>query len=176
MPVKVTQDHLTAVSTAFRKLADRQVMVGVPSTRAGRDPEPGSTEEVNNAEIAYWMEFGVPEENIPARPFLGPGIRAAQEKVIGRFKQAASLALSGQTSGAESALEAAGIAAVAAVQNQIRSGDFVPLSPYTIEQRHRKRNRTKAWIAQHGQDDKPLIDTGQLIQAITYVVRSRRGD
>jgi hypothetical protein len=58
-------------------------------------------------------------------------------------------------------LNAAGLLAQAAVKNWMRKGEgFAPLSPRTIAARQR----------QGAQGTKPLIRTGQLLNAITYVV------
>ena len=183
MATKITKDDLDKVFRSVRGLSDIEVMVGVPSTKADRnDP---TTPDVNNAAIGYWMEFGVPEHNVPARPFLVPGVKNAQANTIKRFRQAAAYALAGKEGAMNAAFEAAGIEAASAVRDKIRNGPFHPLAPSTIAARKKSDTSQLAQLYAHGgsvSSDihealtgvRPLIDTGKLLQSITYVVRKRR--
>ena len=137
-------------------MARKRVMVGVPSNEAAR------TDAANNAMLALIHDRGSPARNIPARPFLQPGVEAALPKVEALLKRHAANALDGAA--IDAGLEAAGLAAQASVKNYIRAGEhFAPLSPRTIEARKRRGF----------QGEKPLIETGQLINSITYVIRER---
>lgn len=149
----------------FRKALDgllkREVLVGIPSSNAARDPEPGETTAATNALIGYVMEYGSPAKNIPARPFLHPGIANAKDDIAKHFKKAAQLALTGKADEIGQELEKIGLIAQVSVQKKITDGPFEPLKPATLAARVR-RGRTGTT---------PLIDTGQLRRAITYVVR-----
>lgn len=157
--VKVTVDRVSEVLQAISRLVAKDVLVGVPESKTERkDDEP-----INNATLAYIHEFGSPAANIPARPFLMPGIANAQDKVTERFKKAATAALDGNSQKADQQLNQAGLVAADAVQVKINTGPFKELSERTIDERER-RGRTGT---------KPLIDTGQLRNSITYVVRKK---
>lgn len=163
--VAITQDHWDEVRRGMALLERQDVMVGIPAENAGR-----ATEEdkgpITNAEIGWVMETGSPEQNIPARPHLVPGVRAGAESIVKYLRNAAERALDGKTELMMRALHAAGLAGASAVKNKITDGPFEPLAPRTLAER-RKRGRTGI---------KPLIDTGQYRNAISYVVRDRKED
>lgn len=145
---------------AVNHLTQRSVLVGVPEAETDRD-DSGDVAYITNATLAYIHENGAPEANIPARPFVVPGIHDGQARIVSYMKQAADAELLGRPQLAERALHAAGIAAVSAVRNRIQTGPFVPLALATLRAR-RARGRTGT---------KPLLDTGQLRNSITYVIR-----
>lgn len=158
--VKVTVDRVSEVLQAISRLVAKDVLVGVPESETERkDDAP-----INNATLAYIHEYGSPAANIPARPFLIPGIANAQGKVLERFKQAATSALDGNAQRADRQLDMAGQEAADSVQLKINSGPFKELSERTLEERER-RGVTRV---------NPLIDTGQLRNSITYVVRKKK--
>ncbi|TWA71914.1 hypothetical protein FBZ84_101180 [Azospirillum baldaniorum] len=167
--VRVTRDHLGKVSDGIRQLAKRQAMVGVPGDNANRQ----AGEPITNAQLAYIHTFGAPEVNIPPRPFLQPGIAKAKPQIMAELRGAADAAIEGDATGVEIGLARAGQRAATAAQTEIRNGLQPPLSPATIANRAQRSAgsdyRRKATEA----DAKPLWDTGQLLRAITYVVRSR---
>ena len=167
MTVKRTsrKDTIERVLAMLRK---SKVLVGIPA-EAGRDDGGPS-----NAVIGYLMEYGAPENNIPARPFLIPGVEGVEDKITKELvrgaQQATAVALhpSGgferASAEAEKALQRIGLTAQNAVRSRITEGPFAPLSPVTIKRR-RAKGRT---------GDKPLVDTGQLRRSVTYVVKVRR--
>lgn len=154
--VKVTVDKTAEVVKSVQALTGKQVMVGIPATNAYR---PGET--VTNAMLGYIHEFGSPAAHIPPRPFLIPGIESVKDQVVNRLQAAAKKALDGDVSAVDSALMQIGLLAQSAVQKKITDGPFVPLAPATIAARKAKGH---AGI-------KPLIDTGALRQAVSYVIR-----
>lgn len=156
--IRMTKNTLPKVRAAVNALVKRDVLVGVPSEKTAR-----SGEKITNASLAYIHDNGSPAANIPARPFIVPGLRAAQPQTRRYMKQAAAYALNGDLPGAERALHAAGLTASTAIKNAINTGDFEPLAPATIAGRLR-RGRTGTH---------PLIDTAQMRNAITYIVRKR---
>lgn len=154
--VFITKDRLKKVLGAIATLPAHDVLVGVPGDTSDRSGA------ITNAALAYIHDNGAPEANIPARPFMRPGIADAKTDIADRFKQVGTSLLSGNQGGAERALHAAGLAAQASIRRKINTGPFLPLAPSTLAAR-RRRGRT---------GDKPLIDTGQLRNSITYVVRA----
>jgi hypothetical protein len=156
-----TKSNTAQFRKALEFLLKREVLVGIPAASATRDPAPGETTAASNALIGYVMEYGSPAQNIPARPFVHPGIANAREGIQIHLKKAGQIALSGKPDEISQELEKVGLIAATSVQKAITDGPFEPLKPATLAAR-RRRGRT---------GDRPLIDTGQLRRAITYVVR-----
>lgn len=183
--VYITKDLLTARVTALVQLAGKQVLIGFPdSGKARQDPK-----EPTNAQIAYVQDQGSPAANIPARPFMTPGVTKSLPVAEPLLKLAAEATLDGERAKAMRYLNAAGIAASSSVKNEIRTGNFVPLSPSTVAGRYRQR-QTKTRrateiaysqmirmgvspaAAQAATGIKPLLNTTQLLNAVTYVIRT----
>lgn len=161
---KILSDKTKEIQKALRDLADSQVMVGIPDTADGRS----AGAAIGNAALGYLHETGSPANNIPPRPFLQPGVNESKDKWLAYLKQAGELAMEGKASAVDKALHAAGITAVTAVKARITAGIPPPLKPATVAARQR---RTKSRQANSAADVTPLIDTGQLLASITYVVR-----
>lgn len=158
MNVRIVKDRVGAVLKGVRALTTKEVLVGIPSTTAGRTDTP-----INNAEIGYLMETGSPAQNIPERPFLVPGVDGASKQFIPHLKAAGLSALEGKTTMIERDFDRAGFVAANAVKAKITDGPFTPLSAKTLQKR-RAKGRT---------GERPLIDTGQLRRAVTHVVRKK---
>lgn len=157
--VHLVVDQVRRLRDSLALLPKRDVLVGIPSTKASRN----SGDPITNPVIGYLMETGVPELNIPARPWLYPGIAAARPAIVKYMRQAGDYAMKGDKAGVDRALHAAGLAATNAVRRKITTGPFMPLAPRTLAAR-RARGRTGT---------KPLIDTGQMRAAVTYVIRDK---
>lgn len=167
--MRLVVDNLAAVTAGMNALADHRVMVGVPEDR-GQRREPG---EPSNAELAYIHDNGAPEAGIPARPFLGAGLREDAATTEAGLAHAGMLAASGAgVAKVLAQLRVVGLRAVNAVRRKISTGPFVPLAPATVAARRRRskgsKYRRKATTAA---DVTPLIDTGQLRNAVTFVLR-----
>lgn len=154
--VKLTYDGSEALLKTLKALTDNVILVGIPAG-AGREDGP------SNATLGYIHEFGSPARNIPARPFLIPAVNSVQDKAVGLLQQAAACQMDNKPGAAMQALKAAGQLAVNAVKTKIVSGPFAPLKPATIAARRRRGNL----------GTKPLIDTTQMLQSVTYVIRKR---
>lgn len=171
-------DNLQRVLASLGELTKIDVLVGIPSQNTDRK-EPG--DPVDNAMLGYLHENGSPVRNIPARPFLVPGIKAVQPEIAERLRRAALGGLIGDPAEVRRQMGAAGQVAVSSVKATINAGIEPPLSKATLEARARRgrkgaikelANRT-AGIAPSTQLAKPLIDTGQLRNSITYVLRKK---
>lgn len=177
-------DRAPAVIEATRALTREQVLVGVPDTNAGKGREPG---DPNNALLARIHDQGDPTANIPARPFMVPGMKEGQPKYLPHLRRAGVAALAGDAVGVQRALHAAGLVAASAVQAVITRGILPPLAPSTVRGRIARR-KSKAWRAKRRAEVAanvaageapgariftPLIDTGALRASITYVLRRR---
>jgi hypothetical protein len=158
-------------------------MVGVPDVNAekGREPE----DKLNNAQLARVHDQGDPTVNIPARPFMAPGIRRARPVIETWMRRAGVAALAGDATKVTNALHAAGLAASSSIRNVITEGIPPPLALSTVEGRIRRR-KSKTWkrkrraavaanLAAGAAPGEglftPLIDTGALRASITYVIR-----
>lgn len=166
IPVKVTEDRVDELIDLMHSLARKELLVGIPAASAGRVAEDGKAPDVDNATLGYVHEYGLPEKNIPPRPFLIPGVQDAREPIAKKLEAGARQGLGGDRQAAENALDAAGLIAQSAVRRKITEGPFVPLAPRTLAGR-RARGRT---------GEKPLIDTGQLRRSVTYVIREVEDD
>lgn len=189
MSLKVTIDRVKDVLASINTLTKHQVLVGIPDEKAERKPDPDEPHPLNNAEIGFLMETGVPERNIPARPFLVPGVKDNDEKIAKRYRAAAQKALDGDKAAVEKAHAAVGLETASAVRKKITDGPFAPLSEATLRARAARgrkgatrelKRRAEGGAADALNDDgalisnvnaKPLIDTGALRRSVTYVIR-----
>lgn len=154
--IRVTRDEVKNVITNIEAMTGKRVLIGIPDANAGRKDGP-----MTNAALGYIHENGSPARNIPARPFLIPGVEEAAPKAIEAMKKFAAQGLT-DPAAVDKGLNAAGLIAQASVKNRIRNGvGFAPLSEKTLAQRK----------AQGKSGTKPLIRTGQLLNSITYVVK-----
>ena len=160
-----TKSESGELDKLIRLLTKRKVMVGIPSDTSARKPDVGENKAPpSNALIGYVMERGMPERNVPARPFLVPGVRDARERMVKELKKGAKdLLLKRDPGVVDRTLNIVGLVAQRSVQAKINSGDFQALAPSTIAGRVR-RGRTGT---------KPLNDTLQMLQAVTYVITDK---
>lgn len=175
--IRVVLDRTADFFAALEELHGKSVFVGVPASSA-RDPSDDGGAQPSNALIGYVMEFGAPEKNIPARPFLAPAIRENQAAITARLKEITKAATDSNIGRIQSLRESLGIFAQRVVKNKISTGPFQPLAEATLRARARRgRKGARAELARRAaglpagtEFARPLIDTGQLRQAITYVI------
>lgn len=176
----IKADKLAAVVRGLASLVKEQVLVGVPdsTTERGDDDEAGP---MNNATLGYIHEHGSPAANIPARPHLIPGIENAQNKIADRFKKAGQFAMDGKKDKVHAELEKAGLVAQNSVKSMITDGDLEPLAESTLRARARRGRKgaiaelesRAAGNAPDNSNARPLLDTGQYRNSITFVVRNK---
>jgi phage gpG-like protein len=158
----ITKTDATAqVAVGMNLLKGQEVLVGVPAEKAPRDAAEARGMEITNAALAYIHNYGSPAANIPARPFMEPGIEEAKPEIGDGFQKAGVAALEGKSDVMMKSLHGIGIRASTSVRNKINEGIPPPLAASTIAARKR-RGRTGT---------KPLVDTGAMRNSITYVVR-----
>jgi len=158
----VTKDRTAAVKAALKALVKDRVLVGIPSEKAFRDPEPDEPRPaLNNAEIGYLQEFGSPEANIPARPHLVPGTQKALPEVEKIYREVAPKVLDGNVSLIRDAHKKVGHTVASSVKNLITDGIDPPLAERTIKERQRRGREGTT----------PLLDKGQYRRNIDSVVR-----
>ncbi|MEN6629824.1 MAG: hypothetical protein ABFC42_09275 [Sulfuricella sp.] len=183
----VKVDKLAQVVRGISSLMKKDVLVGVPDSTTGRTDGEG----MNNATLAYIHDNGSPAANIPARPFMRPGIKNAEKPIASQMKKAATATLDGKQKEADKALNKAGMVASSSIKEAITDGEgFEALAPGTIASRNRsrgtasRRDSEKSYLemlsngmspadAQEAAGIKPLINTGSMRNSITYVVRKK---
>lgn len=153
----ITVNKLPEFLENLKAMTNKSVFVGIPHDSTRKSDEPYS-----NAQIGMVQEFGSAIKNIPPRPFLIPALKESQKEVIAILKEGAQQALHGED--IEISFNKAGLLAQNKVKAKIVNGGFESLKQSTILARARRRANGKAGT-------KPLIDTGQLLASITFVVR-----
>jgi phage gpG-like protein len=128
----------------------------VPSDKAERK----DSNEPSNAMLAYIHDNGSPAQNIPARPFMRPGIESAKGAIEAVMKLGAKKALDGDETAVVVSLHQAGLIAQRSIRARINEGIDPPLAESTLRARARKGAK----------GTKPLIRTGQLRNSINYVI------
>lgn len=150
MSIRIIKDtRFEGLKALHRRLANdrRRVLVGVPKGKVEEDGTP-------LAMVAAVHEFGSPERGIPERSFLRSGILANLQQLIAmNAEHIRKIANGGFT--VLTALNRLGVFAAGAVQKQIVEGDYTPNAPATIKAKG---------------SSKPLIDSSQLRQSITYQI------
>ncbi len=158
--IKMTKDDLAKLKKSLSAITSKDVLVGIPASETERkDGDP-----ITNSLIGFISEFGLPEKNIPARPWLNPGIREGKSNIEKYLKQAGQAYLHNNPEQATRALMAAGLSAQNSVKNKITVGPFAKLAPATIAARLRRGiTRTD-----------PLKDTLQFLNSVVYVLRNKK--
>jgi hypothetical protein len=156
MPVKVTKQGpgLFQVMRDIKRIGNSEVLVGIPAATTLRENDP-----INNASLLFVLSHGSPLRNIPPRPVLEPAIEKGRNLITPHLAESAKAVMDGRPDAAERELERAGMVASNAVKRYFTEGELAPNAPSTI--------------ARKG-SDRPLIDTGALRRAVTFVVRANR--
>lgn len=174
--VRTVVDKTLDLSAAMRLLTRSEVLVGIPADKGGH---PGEDDPVTYSEVGYIHENGAPDANIPARPFLIPGIRAAHDQIVDQLRGAGRAALEGNAGGVAKALERAGIIGQNSVRAQFVDNDWPELAESTLNKRGPATRDESGKITKRGKTRRergavnPLQDTGLLRKSITYVVRKK---
>lgn len=184
--IKEIDNNLKLIQDAIKTIEELGVLVGIPQETNSR---PGT---ISNAELAfihthgartksmtkdmdknmakgvsygkaydlYISSKGSPLHRIPPRPIIEPAIEDSKEQIGDMLKKPMMKALDGDKQGAIEALEKVGMQG----QNIVRAwftnpkNNWAANSPKTIKIKGSSR---------------PLIDSGELRKAITYIVRKR---
>lgn len=134
---------------AFRKQlsqADKEVVAGI---QAG-----AVNEGLQVAEYAAWNEFGT--RSIPARPFMRNYVDNNTDRLI-RFMANGVTQISLGNATTMGLLNALGLEMQNGIKRSITGGDFAPNAPYTIQKKG---------------SNKPLIDTGIMLNSVTFAIRN----
>jgi hypothetical protein len=156
LTVRVTKDLTQKLQLIIRDMAGKELVVGIPADKNSRR---GAE---TNASIGYVNEFGSPIRNIPARPFLQTGVGDSVPKVTRSLRASAKNALSGEEPLAIG-FNRAGLIAQSSVKRAITANTFTPLARSTLAAR-----KSKGFAG-----ETPLIETGQLLNSISYEIRDK---
>lgn len=156
-------DGVARFKESIKALQSSQVMVGIPAEEDEREDTTEYGEPITNAALGYINENGQPDLNIPARPFLKPGVKKVQDKIAEEFKFSIKECFNNPLA-IEKHNNRAGIIASSSVKATLTQGEgFQPLADSTVRARERRGKKSI----------KPLIDTGQMRNSITYVIRKK---
>lgn len=152
-------DKITAAGEKFLKelqeLSQMQVRVGFQ--RGKKHKGKGKRAGADLVDIALYNELGT--DTIPSRPFLAQTVDQQGETIKQASAELIVQVVEGKMKGKQ-ALKNIGVLVKGAVQQQMVEGEFVPNAPSTIQRKG---------------SDKPLIDTGQLRQGVSYQI-CRKGE
>ncbi|MNK60446.1 hypothetical protein D3C87_795800 [compost metagenome] len=189
--VRISGDGVEDLLASLLELADAEVLVGFAADENNARTD---SDEPLNAQLGYIHDNGAPESRIPARPFMIPGIEAAQSAIEAKLSETVRAVLREGTSGrgpdkARAGLAQTGFIAMNSIKRTINAGVPPPLSERTLRGRlkagrkdgggARKGAAIELDRRADGQEPsvefaKPLVDTGQLRNAVTYAIRSRK--
>lgn len=150
-----------------KKMADYDVLVGWNSDAIARDE---NNKTVSIAKYAKANNYGVyTKVKIPPRPFVTNAIN--NEKYIEQREEVVNQgtrAIEKGRVGHMEVLTALGMTGVKNIRDSIKNGQWRPNSIITTI---RKLNKHKG--KNNGYEPRPLIDTGQMIDRVTYVIRDK---
>jgi hypothetical protein len=156
----VTADFTENFNAIIKRFRHDDVLVGIPE----QDSERKDDDPIGNAALLAINEFGSAVNNIPPRPVMAIGIRKAKDEIAEQFRQAAVNALKQGFAALDTYFERAGIIASNSVKKVINSQEGIK-GPSEATLAARK--------AQGFKGTKALVVTGQMRNAITYVVRGK---
>lgn len=154
---QITMDDkvFKALRAKLAHAKDAHVKIGVLESKGGGGSPDGSS--VSLAELAAIHEFGAPKAGIPARSFLRKTFTDEEgREALSRFLTRTGRQLIADKLDVKTALDQLGAWAVAQIKKRIKEHIPPPNKPATIKA---KGSST------------PLVDTGQLINAITWEVK-----
>jgi hypothetical protein len=163
--MEVTSDFTKNFNDAIKRFKHDSVLVGIPED----DKERNGNSPISNAALLAINNFGSPANNIPPRPIMAIGIKNAQPAIAEQFKLAAQNVLSKGPAALEQYYERAGIIASNSIKKVINDQDGID-APAASTLKSRK------YLTKSGfKGTKALLVTGQLRNAITYVVKTLWG-
>lgn len=158
------------LNASLRRLQKTSVYVGIAKGSKGDRRTDGGPD---NHLLGYVHEKGSPAVNIPARPFLVPGVSAAKSDLASTLGAALKAALHDDDAEVQTLVAQAGFQAVSSVKSYMQTAEFEPLKESTMRNRNRSR-LTKGKRDEEKRIDRssirPLINTGELRDAIDFYV------
>ena len=146
---------LSKYTKELEKLAGSEVVVGIPATKNKQyNGEDG--QNITLAELGAIHEYGVPENGIPQRSFLRVPLQTNLDVLYKSLDKNLKFSKT-NTNQALGKLGAKGVSIVLEAFKSSGNGTWSPLKPSTRK----------------GTGAKPLIDTGQLRQSMTFKIRDK---
>lgn len=176
--LRVKYDRVEELHEALQALAEHEVLVGFPEETGERQASDAPT----NAMLGYIHDNGAPEANIPARPFMREGIERSLDQVTDILGSGARAALKDpHIATIEKIFDRVGFAAEVGIKRQINEGPPPPLAEMTLRRRAARGRKgaqeeldaRAAGLPPSTALAKPLVDTGQMRNAVKYVIRKR---
>jgi hypothetical protein len=149
---------MITIRTKIPELVGQKVKIGWFSSAQYPDGTPV-------AYVAVIQENGAPEQNIPARPFMGPADTKNRQAWIGLMEQGAQAVLNGSQSIGQ-VLDKVGMRVEGDIAKAIVAVQEPPLSPVTIQKRLDKRKDKTVTPTL----TKPLVDTGLMLASISHTI------
>lgn len=134
----------------YKRAAGKEIAVGFPKGKAQAYPDGESV-----VEVAAKNCFGI---GVPKRDFMGEANDAIHQATKPIMRKIAEAVNQDKARAVTALTDAAGMVAADQIKKTIRDGAWVPNSPATVAAK---------------KSSKPLIDTGHMIQSVTYVVREK---
>lgn len=158
--IKVTKDDTQDILNNIKKLAETKVMVGIPQAENTRE----NSGPIGNAALLFINNYGSPANNIPARPVMELGLKKATPKIIEGFKAIGRAAVNKNSAVIGQLYDRIGIIASTSVKDVIDSQEGIqgPAPSTLLARLYNGFSGTKS-----------LIVTGQLRNAITWVLRKK---
>ena len=164
----VTKDFTEQFNSIVKGFKNDKVLVGIPSDETERQANDVEDKApINNATILAINTFGSEKNNIPPRPVLQMGIQDAQDEIADQYAKAFKGALTKGLSALAVYYERAGIIASNSVKKVINGQGGIVDGPIEGPAASTLANRRNKGFS----GTKALIVTGQLRNAITYVVK-----
>ena len=180
--VAITKPGQKHLESLIKQLAGIEVLVGFPDDGTTHATEDGESSPMTNAALGYIHDNGAPEANIPARPFMLPGIASVQDRISAILGKTAKEAAKEKATPAtvERGLIQAGLTAKLGIQNYITAGIDPPLADATLRARARRGHKgAKEELAARKQGltvpgaVTPIVETGALRNAVNFVIRPK---
>ncbi len=161
-------DRLTPEGKKFyaeiEKLKELQVRVGFKAGDGAAD------DGTDMCDIAMWNELGT--YNMPSRPFMKQSVDGHVPEINAFCKAAVRKLVNGGT--AEEVLSAVGQKHVTLMQKEIRGGGFTPNAQITITGGWMRNQKSgKLFHVEGKKSEQPLINTGQMRQAVHYFIKEK---
>lgn len=184
--LQVLADNLPQLQADLALLVGTEVLVGFPEDTTDRDPDDEGKPPLTNAVLGFIHDNGAPEVNIPARPFMKPGIESVESALADDLVRGAMQVFKAPENNKGATVDKmyhrVGLRAATAIKRKINEGVPPPLADLTLARRAAKgRKGAQKELDNRAQGlppstalAKPLIDTGEMRNAVTYAIRSRK--
>lgn len=155
-------NNLSKILESLQFIRDNGVYVGIQQKDTTREDD-----DVTNAELLFIHTNGSPVNNIPPRPVIEPAIKKDSRRLSNMMKQAAKYAFDGMKSEALRQLELVGTRGRDVSKRWfVNPNNNWPPNSEAVQEMKRRKGAT---------NPRPLIDTGELRNSISYFIDTREG-